>query len=87
MSKYDVIIMIIILIIVTSILGGVFGYTVNGVPSHPDEDTNILVDGIVFFYSMMSFQIDNMPIYVGAVFWVLSLLSLYLLYNALRGNG
>lgn len=87
MTKYDVLIMVVIVVLVTSLLGGVWGYTVDGVPNSPDGETNVLVDAVGFFIDMITFQIDNVPIWISAVFLGLNLLMLYLCYNAIRGNG
>lgn len=125
MSKYDVILMLLIIIFVTSFLGGQFGYTVKGVPKNisagelesqakyrpvtlagSDEivgyidietgetiapsDTGALSsisDAMKFFYDILLFRIDDMPGFVNIIFWIANLITLALIFYAIRSGG
>lgn len=104
MTKYDVLIMLLVVILVSSIIGGQLGYTVNGVPQGAsdyisEEENNPWIPDFIegftdaigatvgFVWHMITFGIDGVPFWVSMVFLAMNLLTLYLGYNAIRGNG
>lgn len=118
MSKYDVLIGLLLIIMTTSIFGGVVGFEVDGEPrglSKADSvgyegnyinedgvlvnidglvvvdlvgsDPNIITSSLDFFWSMVTFRVDGVPFWISGIFLIMNLMMLYLLYNAIRGNG
>ena len=87
MGHYDIFILMIIVVFTVSIFGGQLGYTVDGVPNvEPGSDHNIIVDAIGFIGDIVTFQVDDCPAVVNSIFIIMCLLTLYLGYNAIRGN-
>jgi len=94
MSKYDLLGGLLAVMITSGLVGGHFGYTVNGVPyggTIAEGTPGILGlvewvwNGIYFMFQMVTFRIDGMPVGVNCVFIVMSLLSIFLIVSLIRG--
>jgi hypothetical protein len=69
----------IVFVTVVSYFGSSLGYTVNGVDIAGDSggfDTNAIVG---YFWNMLTFSIDGMPIWINLIFVVLSAVFLWCL--------
>ena len=95
MNKYAVLGALVVVILVVGIFGAHFGYSVDGVPVRqdaPDEAPGILavVDYVfgmlAFLFSMITFQVDGMPIWVASIFIFMSLMALTLTISLIRGT-
>jgi hypothetical protein len=73
---------LIVFILTVSIFGGHFGWTTNGVPQGGD---NILLDTFDFFASMITFNIDGLPVILNVVWLIINLLTLFIGFLILRG--
>jgi len=97
MSKYDVLIGLVIVMITTGLFGNHFGYEVNGVPQGAAMTQgatpgllgilDFAWDSIVFMFNMTTFQVDGMPVFMGAIFLVMGLSVVWLVVNLIRGSG
>lgn len=97
MTDNKAILLIIIMIIGLSVIGGYFGLsaettltatTIGEAVDKPDTVVNawdFLLDTIDFFWDCVTFQIDGTPIIFSYVFLVLSILLIYLIAKGLRG--
>lgn len=80
-SKYSLLAVILVVMSTMSILGSHFGWTVDGVP-HGGS----IGSAPAFLWDMASFRIDNMPVFLTAVFDIVVILIIYMAVNWIRGN-
>lgn len=80
---------------VTGLVGSHFGYTVNGVPRGAGVAAGApgilgivewVWSGIVFLFDMAIFRVDDMPIFIGMIFGIMSIMTIFLIITLIRGN-
>jgi hypothetical protein len=96
MSKYDLLLGLVITMVTTSLFGGHFGYEVNGVPqasamAHEASPGLLGIldfawDSTLFMFNMTTFQVDGMPIFISAIFLVMGIAVVWLIVNLIRGS-
>lgn len=96
LTRYAVLLALVIIIVTTGLVGGHFGYTVHGVPqgggvlqgSNPGivGFFDWVWDSIVFLFNMTTFQVDGMPVFISAVFLVMSVMMFFLIISLVRGS-
>jgi hypothetical protein len=95
LSKYALLLGLLITIFFTGLMGGHFGYTVNGVPQSGNlsaSEPGILGvlswswEGIKFMFSMVTFRVDGMPAFVSVIFVIMSIMTIFLIVSLIRGN-
>lgn len=79
-TKYGAVIIILVLMATVSIFGGYLGYTVNGIDTQGD------FAAAMFWINCMTFRVDGMPIYIGAVFWILTAVFGLVIVSLIRGT-
>jgi hypothetical protein len=87
LTKYAVLLGLLIIIVTVAQFGAHFGYTVNGVPQAgavPGESS--WYDGIVFMFTMVTFGIDGVPGFLSAIFLIMNIMVLYLIISLIRGT-
>jgi hypothetical protein len=96
LSKYGLLAGMLCVMIFSSLVGGHFGYTVNGVPQTADLSlatpgflgvVEWVWDSIVFMFNMVTFRVDGMPVFVSAIFVVMSVLVVFLIVSLIRGDS
>ena len=94
MTKYAVIMFLLVVQTVVGLFGGYAGYEVAGVPVVGDiseEAPGIfgiiewVWDSLTFMFYMLTFQVDNMPVFISAIFVIMLLMSIYLVISLIRG--
>jgi hypothetical protein len=95
LSKYNLLLGLLIVMFAVGGVGGHFGYSVNGVPQGGvigGSSPGILgvVDwiwsSIGFLFSMVTFRVDNMPSFVSAIFVIMSIMVVVLIVSLIRGT-
>ena len=94
-TRLSVTTMFLVIILVVSVFGGHFGYSVNGVPQGGlvEGQPGILGalswgwNAIGFYFSMMTFQIDNVPVEVNIVFLVINIITLLMIVSLFLPGG
>jgi len=96
LSKYSLLLGLLIVMVVTGLFGSHFGYTVNGVPQGGvlmEEAPGVLGifswvwSGITFMFQMVTFRVDGMPIFIGVIFGVMSVMVVFLIVSLVRGSN
>lgn len=97
LSKYGLLIGLLIVMLTVGAFGNHFGYEVNGVPqgSSLTQGANpgllgildFAWDSIVFMFNMTTFQVDGVPAWVGMIFLIMGLAVVFLIVEIIRGNG
>lgn len=82
-----------IILIVVSYIGAKVGYTVDSIPQgFSPEDPSIFGivewtwDSLQFMFNMITFRIDGMPYEISLIFVFISIITLLLLVQIIRGN-
>jgi hypothetical protein len=96
LSKYSLLIGLLIIMLTVGLMGNHFGYEVNGVPQGAALTQggnpgllgilDFAWDSIVFMFNMTTFQVDGVPVWVGAIFLIMGLMVVFLIVNIIRGN-
>jgi len=95
LSKYSLLLGLLIVISFSGLIGSHFGYTVNGVPQGAgisETAPGILGvvewvwDSMVFMFNMVVFRVDGVPAFVGVIFIVMSIMTVFLIISLIRGN-
>ena len=87
-----------IILMVVSIFGGHFTFGAPGYLGNTAIVANTsapgllgvlswLWNGVAWYFMMMFFQVPNMPIFIGAVFWVISAVYALVFFKLVRGTG
>lgn len=79
-SKYGVVSFILVVMATVSIFGGYLGYSCDGV------ETQGAFAAATFWINCMVFSVDGMPIFVGAVFWILTAVMGLIVLSFVRGT-
>ena len=96
LSKYDIFIALVVIIILTGAIGSFAGFTVNGTPFEgalPEGAPGLLgaldyvFEAIAFLVLMTLFQVDGVPWFISLIFLFINLLTVYLIVNLVRGNS
>lgn len=94
-SKYGLLAFALIMVLTVSIFGSYAGYTVDGVPhggATLEAQTGLFSladwawDSMGFMFSMVTFQIDNVPVFIAGIFLVINLMMVFLVITTIRGN-
>jgi hypothetical protein len=81
---------------VVGLFGSYFGYTVDGVPMAgyvSGESPGIfgvvefIWESIEFYFNMLTFQVDDMPIFIGMIFIIMGIMTVVLIINLIRGGS
>jgi len=96
LSKYSLLIGLLIIMLTVGLMGNHFGYEVDGVPQGAALTqggtpgllgiVDFVWDSIVFMFNMTTFQVDGVPVWVGAIFLIMGLMVVFLIVNIIRGN-
>ncbi len=96
MSKYSLLLLLLLIIFSTSIFGGHMGYTVDGMPqgsitsNESDPGTfgafGWAWDSAKYMFHMSTFQVDSMPVWIASIFTIMSLMVTFLIISLIRGN-
>jgi len=95
MTKYDVLLGLLIIQLTSGLVGNHFGYAVNSVPQGATAATanpgllgivDYLWDSGVFLFNMTTFRVDGMPVFVSAIFTIMAILVVFIIINIVRGN-
>lgn len=104
MTKYSLLLLLVIVMVVAGLFGGHFGYEVDGVPQGGGEYAELdlgwwswaegiigvvmwVWDAVVFLFNMATFQIDGMPVFISAIFVVMSIMTMMLIVSLIRGTS
>jgi len=71
--------------LVVSMFGAHFGYTVDGVPQGGGDFS--IIKGMSYFYDMTTFSIDGAPAELSAVFLLITLLSVFIIVSTVLPGG
>ena len=95
MTKYAVLLAILIINFVISQVGVFAGYSINGVAqgsAFSGENPGIfgiiewVWDSISFMFNLATFQVDNVPAVIAGLFIIVQLMFIYLVVNLIRGS-
>ena len=99
-SKYGLLIFLLVVIFSVAGFGGYAGYTVDGVPQAGSLDEGVVEseevpgilgvvewvwDSVVFMFDMITFQVDGMPAFINTIFLLVGLLIVFLIVSLIRG--
>lgn len=84
MTAYLVIAFILVMDLTVGFFGSYAGYTVNGVVRTQAATWN-WTDMVVFLWDMTTFQVDDMPYFLSAVFLIFQLMIITVLIRTVRG--
>jgi hypothetical protein len=93
-TKYGILVGLLVIMITSALFGAHFGYTVNGAPaiitmSEAPGEMNLwdwIWNGAEFLFNMVTFQIDDMPVVVNSLFLIMSLLVVVIIVSLVRGT-
>lgn len=93
MTKIDWFVTIVSTILIVSLLGGYAGFTADGMSYEVStEEPNIVTifpwiwNSIQFYWCIITFQVDNCPVFINVFFQLISAIGAYLLVTLVRGN-
>lgn len=95
LTKYSVLLGLLIVQCFSGLIGGHFGYTVNGVPQGGAVSAvapgilgvvEWVWDSMIFMFHMVTFQVDGMPAFVNIIFIIMSIMTVFLIVSLIRGN-
>lgn len=94
-TKLAVLTLFLIVIFTVSVIGGHFGYTVDGVPQGGaiESEPGFLGaiswawNGLGFFYNMVAFNIDGVPTEISVIFLIMSLITIYMIVSTFLPGG
>lgn len=94
-SKYGLTALLLVVQSAVGLVGGFAGYQVDGVPVGGEMSSGSpgilgivewVWDSLVFYFHMLTFQVDGMPVPIGAIFIIMGLLTVTLIVNLIRGS-
>jgi len=92
---YILLFSILVINLVTSQIGLLAGYTINGVAqasTFSDEAPGVfgiiewVWDSMAFMFNLATFQVDNIPAILAGIFVIIQLMFVYLVVKLIRGN-
>ncbi len=94
-SSYGLLLFLVIMIAVVSGFGSCAGYTVAGIEQAgiSSEAPGLLGvvdwvwDSLQFMFHLSTFQVDNMPGFIGVIFVIMSLMTVFLIVKLIRGSA
>ena len=94
-TAYGLLALLIVVQMVVSIFGSYAGYSVDGVVQGGSVAAAPGFLGVVtwawesikFLFSMVTFQVDGMPLFMSGIFLVMSLMTVFIIVRTIRGNA
>lgn len=96
MTEYAVLLSLVVIQITVGIFGAYAGYTSGGVARgievisleglNPVTVVTWVVESGRFMFSMLSFQVDGMPVPVNAIFVVMGIMTIFIILKLVRGS-
>lgn len=87
MTKIGFVAFAIVFVLTVNYFGNYLGYTVQGVPQGGAVSGAPSIGDLSFMWDLMTFQIDNAPVFAGVLFIFINLMSVVVLVSTVLPGG